>query len=190
MNKMLILAACIVAVRHATTSRARAEARPRLGSRRSRGADRRRGPGERAKSDTKTVLDVALGSPDHTTLVAAVKAADLVEVLASPGGVYTVFAPTNAAFDKLPKGTRRGAPEAREEGGPAQAAAAPRRHPRHRDQGHEGRRHASRWPTAARSPSTSRTARSRSTGANILASIPAANGIVHVVDAVMLPVAR
>src|SRR5208337_5029083 len=56
-----------------------------------------------ANSDTKTVWTVAVGSPDHTTLVAAVKAADLVEVLASPGGVYTVFAPTNAAFDKLPK---------------------------------------------------------------------------------------
>lgn len=53
----------------------------------------------------KTVLDVALGSPDHTTLVAAVKATDLAHALGSPGGVYTVFAPTNAAFDKLPAGT-------------------------------------------------------------------------------------
>jgi uncharacterized surface protein with fasciclin (FAS1) repeats len=53
----------------------------------------------------KTVVDVAIGSPDHTTLVAAVKAADLVTSLSSPGGVYTVFAPTNAAFDLLPKGT-------------------------------------------------------------------------------------
>lgn len=57
------------------------------------------------KDSEKTVVDVAVGSPDHTTLVAAVKAADLVDLLASPGGVYTVFAPTNAAFDKLPKGT-------------------------------------------------------------------------------------
>ena len=53
----------------------------------------------------KTVLDVALGSPDHTTLVAAVKATDLVVALNSPGGIYTVFAPTNAAFDQLPPGT-------------------------------------------------------------------------------------
>jgi uncharacterized surface protein with fasciclin (FAS1) repeats len=52
-----------------------------------------------------TVVDVAVGSKDHTTLVAALKAADLVVSLASPGGVYTVFAPTNGAFDKLPKGT-------------------------------------------------------------------------------------
>ncbi len=53
----------------------------------------------------KTVVDVAVGSKDHTTLVTALQTADLVESLASPGGVYTVFAPTNAAFDKLPKGT-------------------------------------------------------------------------------------
>lgn len=58
------------------------------------------------KSDAeKTVLDVALGSPDHTTLVAAVKATDLAPALGSPGGIYTVFAPTNAAFDALPPGT-------------------------------------------------------------------------------------
>lgn len=53
----------------------------------------------------RTVLDVALLSPDHTTLVAAVKAAGAADALASPGGVYTVFAPTNAAFAKLPAGT-------------------------------------------------------------------------------------
>lgn len=50
------------------------------------------------------VVKVAVGSPDHTTLVAALKAANLVDVLANPGP-FTVFAPTNAAFDKLPKGT-------------------------------------------------------------------------------------
>jgi uncharacterized surface protein with fasciclin (FAS1) repeats len=58
--------------------------------------------------DDPTVAGVASRSPDHTTLVAALKAADLVGVLASPGGAYTVFAPTNAAFDKLPKGTVEG----------------------------------------------------------------------------------
>lgn len=53
----------------------------------------------------RTVLDVALGSPDHTTLVAAVQATDLVAALDSPGGIYTVFAPTNDAFAALPAGT-------------------------------------------------------------------------------------
>ena len=50
------------------------------------------------------VVKVAVGSKDHTTLVAALKAADLVNSLAN-AGPFTVFAPTNAAFDKLPAGT-------------------------------------------------------------------------------------
>ncbi len=57
-----------------------------------------------ASAQTKDVVDVAMGSKDHTTLVAAVKAADLVTTLKGKGP-FTVFAPTNAAFDKLPKGT-------------------------------------------------------------------------------------
>ncbi len=52
----------------------------------------------------KTVVEIAAGSPDHTTLVAAVKAAGLVETLSGPGP-FTIFAPTNAAFAKLPAGT-------------------------------------------------------------------------------------
>jgi len=52
----------------------------------------------------KTLVEVAAGSPDHTTLVAAVKAAGLAETLSSPGP-FTIFAPTNAAFAKLPPGT-------------------------------------------------------------------------------------
>jgi len=55
-------------------------------------------------SQTKDVVDIAIGSKDHTTLVAAVKAADLVTTLKGKGP-FTVFAPTNAAFDKLPAGT-------------------------------------------------------------------------------------
>lgn len=53
---------------------------------------------------SKNIVENALGSSDHTTLVAAVKAAGLVETL-SGTGPFTVFAPTNAAFDKLPAGT-------------------------------------------------------------------------------------
>ncbi len=52
----------------------------------------------------KDIVDIAMGSADHTTLVAAVKAADLVGTLKSEGP-FTVFAPNNAAFEKLPKGT-------------------------------------------------------------------------------------
>ncbi|MFL0163381.1 fasciclin domain-containing protein [Aquirufa salirivi] len=52
----------------------------------------------------KTIVDIAVGSKDHSTLVAALKAADLVSTLQS-AGPFTVFAPTNAAFAKLPAGT-------------------------------------------------------------------------------------
>lgn len=51
-----------------------------------------------------TVVDIAVGSPDHTTLVAALSAAGLVETL-NGAGPFTVFAPTNSAFDALPDGT-------------------------------------------------------------------------------------
>jgi uncharacterized surface protein with fasciclin (FAS1) repeats len=57
-----------------------------------------------AMAQSKDVVDVAMASKDHTTLVAAVKAADLVTTLKGKGP-FTVFAPTNAAFDKLPAGT-------------------------------------------------------------------------------------
>lgn len=57
-----------------------------------------------AFSQEKDIVDIAAGSEDHTTLVAAVKAADLVTTLKGPGP-FTVFAPTNDAFGKLPEGT-------------------------------------------------------------------------------------
>ncbi|WP_418263005.1 fasciclin domain-containing protein [Flavobacterium faecale] len=60
--------------------------------------------GGAAMYPTKNIVENAVNSKDHTTLVAAVKAADLVETLQTKGP-FTVFAPTNAAFDKLPKGT-------------------------------------------------------------------------------------
>jgi uncharacterized surface protein with fasciclin (FAS1) repeats len=142
-----------------------------------------------AQSDTKTVWTVATGSPDHTTLVAAVKAADLVEVLASPGGVYTVFAPTNAAFDKLPKGT-------------AEDLLKPEKKPDLRKilQHHVG------IPVVATKDMKDgdtmtmadgghvtfhvKNGKVMVEGANVLASVPTANGIVHVVDAVILPAAK
>lgn len=53
---------------------------------------------------TRDIVDNAMNSKDHTTLVAAVKAAELVDTLKG-AGPFTVFAPTNAAFEKLPAGT-------------------------------------------------------------------------------------
>lgn len=68
------------------------------------------GAGQSAVQDdqsAKNVVQAAIGSRDHTTLVAVVKAAELVDAL-SNAGPFTVFAPTNAAFDKLPAGTVEG----------------------------------------------------------------------------------
>jgi uncharacterized surface protein with fasciclin (FAS1) repeats len=142
-----------------------------------------------ASSDTKTVWTVATGSPDHTTLVAAVKAADLVEVLASPGGVYTVFAPTNAAFDKLPKGT-------------VEDLLKPEKKPDLRKilQHHVGipvvaakdMKEGGTLTMADGGHVTFHVKDGKVTvdGANILASIPTANGIVHVVDSVILPTSK
>jgi len=60
--------------------------------------------GGAAMYPTKNIVENAVNSKDHTTLVAAVKAAGLVETLES-AGPFTVFAPTNAAFNRLPAGT-------------------------------------------------------------------------------------
>ena len=60
--------------------------------------------GGAAMYPTRTIVENAVNSPIHTTLVAAVKAAGLVETLSGPGP-FTVFAPTNDAFGKLPAGT-------------------------------------------------------------------------------------
>jgi uncharacterized surface protein with fasciclin (FAS1) repeats len=62
--------------------------------------------GGAAMYPTKTIVDNAMNSNDHTTLVAAVKAAGLVDTLQG-AGPFTVFAPTNEAFDKLPPAQSR-----------------------------------------------------------------------------------
>ena len=70
-------------------------------------AERPVGGGQSSVQDNesqKNIVQVSSGSKNHTTLVTAVKAAELVDVL-SNAGPFTVFAPVNAAFDKLPAGT-------------------------------------------------------------------------------------
>ena len=57
-----------------------------------------------AAEETNTIVDVASNHPDYSTLVTAIEAAGLVDTLNGPGP-FTVFVPTNAAFDKLPEGT-------------------------------------------------------------------------------------
>lgn len=146
------------------------------------------GGGQSAVQDDvsqKDVVKVAIGSPDHTTLVAAVKAASLVDVL-SNAGPFTVFAPTNAAFDLLPPGTVEGLlkPDKKEaladilQYHVAVAVYKP-----------EMLQDGQVIPMANDGKVTIGVKDGKITvnGANILASVPASNGIVHVIDAVLLP---
>lgn len=133
----------------------------------------------------KDIVDIAVGSKDHTTLVAAVKAADLVMSLKNPGPL-TVFAPTNAAFDKLPKGTVEGLlkPEKQFDLGkllqyhvtPAVYLAKDLKDGQVLGQAN-----------GAKVTIHVKDGKITVNGANILASIRASNGIVHVIDAVLLP---
>lgn len=134
----------------------------------------------------KNVVQVASGSKDHTTLVAAVKAADLVNAL-SNAGPFTVFAPTNAAFDLLPAGTVDGLlkPEKKE------------------DLIDILQYHVSLGVLKAESLTEGQIIGQVNGGnititkkdgkvyvngtAIIVASIPASNGIIHVIDKVLLP---
>src|SRR5829696_5098079 len=90
MKKFFVLMLLAVASLTLTVSTASAQDNPMVG-----GA---------AMYRTKDIIDNAVNSADHTTLVAAVEAAGLVDTLKGKGP-FTVFAPTNAAFDKLPAGT-------------------------------------------------------------------------------------
>lgn len=134
----------------------------------------------------KNIVQIASGSADHTTLVAAVKAAELVDVL-SNAGPFTVFAPTNAAFDALPKGTVEGLlkPDKKETRqdilqyhvsvGVYQADAL-------QDGQTLGQ------VNGGNIKITKKDGKIMINGtATIVASIPASNGIIHVIDGVLLP---
>ena len=92
-------------------------------------------PATPAAAQTKDIVDTAVAAGSFKTLAAALKAAGLVDTLKGPGP-FTVFAPTDEAFAKLPAGTRREAAQAGEQG---QADAHPHL-PRRGRQGDGGRR--------------------------------------------------
>ncbi len=133
----------------------------------------------------KDIVKVASGSADHTTLVAAVKAADLVNVLAN-AGPFTVFAPTNAAFDKLPAGTVEGLlkPDKKEaladilQYHVAVAVYKP-------EMFTDGQ--VLSMANGGNVTMGVKDGKITVNGANIIATIPATNGIIHVIDAVLLP---
>jgi uncharacterized surface protein with fasciclin (FAS1) repeats len=138
--------------------------------------------------DATNIVSIASGSADHTTLVTALKAADYVTSVAASGPL-TVFAPTNAAFAALPAGTVESLLE-----------------PMNADQLREILKYHVTTSTLlaksfkdGQSLGMSNGAKTTMTvdgdqvsinGARIIASIPASNGIVHVIDAVLLPPAK
>lgn len=131
------------------------------------------------------VLQIAIGSPDHTTLVAAVQAAGLENSLVNAGPLM-VFAPTNAAFDALPAGTVENLlkPENKE-----QLASILKNHV---TPGNYSKDFLKKFKKLGQAGGESVLIEVKGEdvyvgGAKILASIPAGNGIVHVVDKVILP---
>lgn len=131
------------------------------------------------------VLQIAIGSKDHTTLVAAVQAADLENVLVNAGPL-TVFAPTNAAFDALPEGTVANLllPENKA------TLAAILKH--HVTAGNYDKEFLKNFTKLGQADDTNTKVEVKGDdvyigGAKILGSVKAGNGIVHVVDAVILP---
>jgi uncharacterized surface protein with fasciclin (FAS1) repeats len=133
----------------------------------------------------KDVVKIAVGSKDHTTLVAALQAADLVNVL-SNAGPFTVFAPVNAAFDKLPKGTVEDLlkPENK-----AKLAKILQHHVAvavyNTDMLTDGRVLGMVDGTNAKI--TIKDGAIFLDDAKIITTVPATNGVIHVVDAVVLP---
>ena len=137
----------------------------------------------------KNVVQVAIGSKDHTTLVKAIQAAELVNALSNTGP-FTVFAPTNAAFDKLPAGT-------------VESLLTPEKKD---DLTDILQYHVSLGVFKAENLTDGQVIGEVNGGnititkkdgkimvngtATILASIPTSNGIVHVIDAVLLPPAN
>ncbi|WP_108212798.1 fasciclin domain-containing protein [Pontibacter mucosus] len=133
----------------------------------------------------KNVVQVAASSPDHTTLVTAVQKAELVDVLTN-AGPFTVFAPTNEAFAQLPAGTVEGLlkPEKRSDlrnilqyhvyVGVLNADSFV-------DGQSLGQVNGGRVTMGVKDGKVT------VNGANIVASIPTSNGVIHVIDKVLLP---
>ena len=134
----------------------------------------------------KNVVQVAISSNDHTTLVKAVQAADLVNAL-SNAGPFTVFAPTNAAFDKLPAGIVESllTPEKKDD-----LADILQYHVSlgvfKADSFTEGQ--VIGQVNGGNITITKKDGKIIVNGtATVIASIPASNGIIHVIDGVLLP---
>ena len=134
---------------------------------------------------TPNVLQIAIGSPDHSTLVAAVQAAQLENVLVNAGPLM-VFAPTNEAFAALPEGTVDDLLK------PENKEALANILKFHVTPGNYSKEFLMKFKKLGQANNQNVTVEVVGGdvlvgGAKILASVPAGNGIVHVVDKVMLP---
>lgn len=134
---------------------------------------------------TPNVLQIAIGSADHSTLVAAVQAADLENVLVNAGPLM-VFAPTNAAFDALPEGTVEDLLK------PENKDALANILKYHVTPGNYSKDFLMNFKKLGQANNQNVTVEVKDNevyvgGAKIIASITAGNGIVHVVDKVILP---
>lgn len=136
----------------------------------------------------KDVVKIAAGSPDHTTLVKALQTAEYVDAL-SNAGPFTVFAPTNAAFDKLPEGTLTDLLKPAKKNDlrnilEYHVYIGVLRPEMLKDGMSFGQANGDNITVSVKDGATT------VNGANIIASIPASNGIIHVIDAVLLPPAK
>lgn len=137
----------------------------------------------------KNVVQVAIGSKDHTTLVKAIQAAGLVDAL-SNAGPFTVFAPTNAAFDKLPAGTVEGLlkPEKKDDLTDIlqyHVSVGVFKEDMLTDGQVIGQVNGGNITISKKDGKITLNGK-----ANIIATVPASNGIVYVIDEVLLPPAK
>lgn len=188
MKSIRILALATLIVAWAFTSCSQGEQAAQTPAAASETVGQPAGGGQSAVKDdesAKDIVKVAAGSADHSTLVAAVRAADLVDAL-SNAGPFTVFAPTNAAFSALPAGTVDNLLK-----------------PENKDQLRnilyyhvtpgvyltENMKNGQKLGMVnAQSAALSvKDGKVQINGINVVGSVRASNGVIHVVDAVMLP---
>lgn len=136
-------------------------------------------------ASARNIVQTAIGSKDHTTLVTAVKAADLVTAL-SNAGPFTVFAPTNAAFDKLPAGTVGGLLKPEKKGDLQNILGY---HTYVGTLKTEYMQNGQEFDMVfgGKVKITKKGDKTFVNGSEILASIPTSNGIIHVIGDVLLP---
>jgi len=148
--------------------------------------------------DEETIVGVAAGNKDFSTLVAAVKAAGLVETLNS-AGPFTVFAPTNAAFDKLAKGTVEGLlkPESKDQlvavltyhvvAGEFDAAAVVAAIKENKGKFVIETVQGGTLTASLKGKSVILTDEAGNTSKVVITDVKASNGIIHAIDSVVLP---